>query len=135
LSDEDQYFLRYAFEFDVPMEMQQQNPKRGKSRPRYEKYKLVRTLREAKRSGAPWGDLLWGYARGYIDFHNASANVTTELLEERRLNRGVPSSPAAKIDSAVNVVLGHPFGAPLRLKSIQKDYAVMAMDHIEELSH
>ena len=135
LSDEDQDFLRYAFEFDVPMEMQQRNPKRGKSRPRYEKYKLARTLREAKRSGALWGDLLWDYARGYIDFRNASANVTIELLEERRLNRGVSSSPAAKIDSAGNVVLGHPFGALTFEESIQQDYAVMAMDHIEELSH
>ena len=66
LSDEDQDFLRYAFDYDVPLEMQQKNPKRpqSKSRARYERYKLARTLREAKQMGAKWCDLLWDYARG-----------------------------------------------------------------------
>ena len=66
LLDEDQDFLRYAFEYDVPLEMQQKNPKRpqSKSRARYERYKLARTLREAKQMGAKWCDLLWDYARG-----------------------------------------------------------------------
>jgi len=137
LSDEDQDFLRYAFDYDVPLEMQQKNPKRpqSKSRVRYERYKLARTLREAKQMGAMWCDLLWDYARGYIDFRNASANITIEELEARRLNRGVSISPAAMVDEAGNLALSHPFGGLTFEESIQQDYAVMAMEHIEDLSY
>ena len=136
LFDEDQDFLRYAFEHNVPLEMQQRNPKlpQSKSRRRYEKYKLARTLREAKKMGAHWGDLIWDYSRGYIDFRNASANVTIEQLEARRLDRGVSISPAAVVDGDDNLVLGHPFGGLTFEESIQQDYAVMAMEHIEDMS-
>ena len=137
MSDEDNDFLRYAFEYDVPMEMQQRNPKRdqSKSRARYEKYKLARTLREAKEMGAQWGDLLWDYKRGYIDFRSASANVTIEQLEANRVQRGVSVSPAAMVDETGKVIFDHPFGGLTFEESIQQDYAVMAMEHIEDMSH
>ena len=92
-------------------------------------------LREAKQMGAKWCDLLWDYARGYIDFRNASANVIIEQLEACRLNRGVSNSPAAMVDGDGNLVLSHPFGGLTFEESIQQDYAVMAMEHIEDLTH
>jgi len=39
------------------------------------------------------------------------------------------------VDGDGNLVLGHPFGGLTFKESIQQDYAVMAMEHIEDLTH
>ena len=63
LSVEEYGFLDYAFEHDLPVKVQQRNPKAGASRARYEKYKPARTLREIKRLGGSWADIVWDFER------------------------------------------------------------------------
>ena len=65
LSDDDIVFLEFAFTRDLPIKVQQLNPKKEESRVRYERYKTARTLRELQRLGGSWNDIKWDYARGF----------------------------------------------------------------------
>ena len=102
VTEEEQEFLQTALEMNLPMVMQQRNPKRAQSvsRQRYEKYKSGKTLREVKNLGAKWEDVVWDYARGYIDFSPTTAsNANLAELVEQWENRGIESSPAAYVNS------------------------------------
>jgi len=98
MTDEELDFLKTALEVNLPMVMQQRNPKRDHSvsRHRYEKYKSGKTLREVKGLGAKWDDVVWDYARGYIDFSPTTAsNANLVELVNQWEKRGIESSPAA----------------------------------------
>ena len=86
LSDGDRAFIQQAYTHDFPIKYLQKNPKSGKSRERYERYKAAETLAEAQRFGAQGSvtasdpsrsDLLWDYSRGFIQFpeHESSQMV------------------------------------------------------------
>ena len=68
LSDEDIEYLERAFKVDAKIEYLDQNPKRRNSDSwrRYAKYRSATTLREAKRLGASWSDILWDFERYYF---------------------------------------------------------------------
>jgi hypothetical protein len=51
---------------NVPVTIQQANPKRGESQARYEKYKRARTMRELLDHGATRGDIRWDIDHGFI---------------------------------------------------------------------
>ena len=91
MTDAEQDFLKTALEMNLPMVMQQRNPKRAQSasRHRYEKYKSEKTLREVKNLGAEWDDVIWDYERGYIDFSPTTASNANlvELVEQEESNR------------------------------------------------
>jgi len=76
VTEEEQGFLKTALEMNLPMVMQQRNLKRqhSSSRQRYEMYKSGKTLRDVKKLGATWEDVIWDYARGYIDFSPSMAS-------------------------------------------------------------
>ncbi len=126
-----------AFVNDLPAEYQQRNPKSATSasRVRYEKYKGARTLREAKARGATWDDIRWDFARGYIDFRHVAGYVNLAECRQRHIAGGVSLSPAAAVDESSNMVYTGQFGALSLEESIQQDYAVMALEHVESLSH
>jgi len=126
-----------AFVNDLPAEYQQRNPKSATSasRVRYEKYKGARTLREAKARGATWDDIRWDFARGYIDFRHVAGYVNLAECRQRHIAGGVSLSPAAAVDESSNMVYTGKFGALSLEESIQQDYAVMALEHVESLSH
>ena len=97
--DAEQNFLKTALEMNLPMVMQQRNPKRAQSasRHRYEKYKAGKTLREVKNLGAKWDDVIWDYERGYIDFSPTTAsNANLVALVKQWEQRGIESSPTAR---------------------------------------
>ncbi|CAE7300712.1 unnamed protein product [Symbiodinium sp. CCMP2592] len=54
---------------DLPVIFQQANPRKVGKDPweRYEKYKVARTLREARELGAFSGDLRWDWSKGYFE--------------------------------------------------------------------
>jgi len=137
LSDDDMTFLEVAFVNDLPAEYQQRNPKSqtSASRVRYEKYKSARTLREAKARGATWEDIKWDFARGYIDFKHVAGFVDLAECRQRQVAGGVSISPAAVVDESTNMVFSGHFSGLTLEESIQQDYAVMALEHIESLSH
>ena len=138
LTDEELDFLRTALELNLPMVMQQRNPKRqhSESRARYEKYKSGRTLREVKNLGAKWEDVVWDYSRGYVDFSpTTESNANLAKLMHEWESRGIDSSPAAYVTSEGVVNTSNPFSFLSFEESIQQDYALMAIDHIESLSH
>jgi hypothetical protein len=137
LTDEDMTFLEVAFVNDLPAEYQQRNPKSqtSASRVRYEKYKTARTLREAKTRGATWEDIKWDFARGYIDFKHVAGLVNLAEYRQHQVDRGISISPAAAVDESSNMVFSGHFGGLTLEESIQQDYAVMALEHIESLSY
>jgi hypothetical protein len=138
VTEEEQEFLQTALEMNLPMVMQQRNPKRAQSvsRQRYEKYKSGKTLREVKNLGAKWEDVVWDYARGYIDFSPTTAsNANLAELVEQWENRGIESSPAAYVNSEGIVNTSSPCSFMSFEESIQQDYAQMALEHIESLTH
>ena len=137
LSEEDANFLRFAFEHDMPCVLQQRNPKRAgsDSRVRYEKYKGAHTLRDVKRRGGTWADIVWDYARGYIDFNISGFASMEDFIQQRLYQRGIGLSPAAGVDESLNLSINGQFGALSLQESVQQDYAWMAMEHIETLSH
>jgi hypothetical protein len=138
MTDEELDFLKTALEVNLPMVMQQRNPKRDHSvsRHRYEKYKSGKTLREVKGLGAKWDDVVWDYARGYIDFSPTTAsNANLAELVDLWENRGIESSPAAYVNSEGIVNTSSPCSFLSFEESIQQDYAQMAVEHIESLTH
>jgi hypothetical protein len=106
------------------------------SRHRYEKYKSGKTLREVKNLGAKWDDVIWDYARGYIDFSPTTAsNANLAELVEQWEQRGIESSPTAYVNSEGIVNTSSQFSFLSFEESIQQDYAQMALEHIESLTH
>ena len=91
LDDDDSDFLKLAFEHNLPMVIEQRNPKsKGTaSRLRYEKYKSAKCLRDIKKMGGTWQDITWDFSRGYIDFGPtaASSAAVVELVEAPRRDR------------------------------------------------
>ena len=55
---------------NVPVIIQQENPKRGDSQDRYEKYKGAKTMRELIDFGATRGDIRWDLDRGFVKLAN-----------------------------------------------------------------
>ena len=138
MTGEELDFLKTALEVNLPMVMQQRNPKRDHSvsRHRYEKYKSGKTLREVKGLGAKWDDVVWDYARGYIDFNPTMAsNANLVELVDQWENRGIESSPAAYVNSEGIVNTSSPCSFLSFEENIQQDYAQMAVEHIESLTH
>ena len=138
LDDEEKDFLKIAFELNLPMLMQQRNPKaqRSTSRARYEKYKGGKTLREVKRLGAEWKDIVWDYSRGFIDFSPAAAsNAVLEDLVDAYEHRDIDMSAAAYVDASGIVNTSDHFNHMTLEESIQQDYAQMAFEHIESMPH
>ena len=86
LDDEEYEFLKTAMQYNLPLVMQQRNPKKGASRLRYEKYKHGRTIRDLVKLGAKMDDVKWDYSRGYIDFSPTAASNATlaKLVEDDR---------------------------------------------------
>ena len=136
LDEDDQAFLKTAMQYSLPCEMQQRNPKSGSSRARYEKYKHGKTLREIKRTGATWGDIVWDYSRGYIDFSpTAASNAAIAKMLERDQLTPIASSPGSYIDDEGHVVTNGQFCGGAFEESVQQDFAMAALDHIESMSH
>ena len=137
LSEDDVKFLEFAFVHDMPVQLQSRNPKQSgsSSRLRYEKYKSATTLREVKNGGGTWKDILWDFSRGYIDFRHISGAAGMVELMRRRIDKGIAQSPASYVDSVGNVVLGDHFSSLSLVESLQQDYALAAIEHIEGLSH
>ena len=139
LDEDDKTFLRRAFEADLPVEFMQRNQKLvgSKSRFRYEGYKSATTLRMAKQLGASWEDLVWDYSRGFIDFSHPEVASMARIGGKQRhpFDAGISVSPAAYVDASFSMVLNGPM-APLSFEeSIQHDYAVLAVEHLESKSH
>jgi hypothetical protein len=135
-SENDSNFLEVAFLNDLPIAIQQRNPKRVGSadRLRYEKYKTARTLRELKQKGGTWDDIFGDFARGYFEFVEADKLGDLSRLRTRRHKRGVAISPGAEVDDNCNVVFSGQFGSSIE-ESLQQDYAALALEHLESLSH
>ena len=137
LNEEEGAFLRIAFDLDLPLVMQQKNPKmtRSASRLRYEKYKAARCLRDVKRLGGSWADIVWDYERGYCDFSPSAARSNFADLLEERWDRGIAISPAALVNDEGMVVSSDPFNPLSYEESIRMDYAAMACEHLDSQSH
>ena len=137
LDDQEFSFLRQAYENDLPLAFTQKNPKRLESRARYEKYKHASNLREAVTFGASWDDIKWDYDRGWVDFERtARSNQATinELLERQRM-RPMNVTSGGNVNEEGHSRTAGVFNGLTFEESIQQDYALMAMEHIEDLSH
>ena len=136
LDDEEYEFLKTAMQFNLPLVMQQRNPKKGASRLRYEKYKHGRTIRDLVKLGAKMDDVKWDYSRGYIDFSpTAASNATLARLVEDDRCRPIADSPGSYVDEDGNVLTNGKFSAHAFAECIQQDYAMMGIELIESMSH
>jgi len=136
LTDEDTEFLEFAFSNDLPMNMVQRNPKLSgsQSRARYERYKSAHTLRDVKRLGGSWSDIIWDFCRGLIDFNISGFASLDDFLDCRRKEK-LPVEAASRVDHCLHMLYdGHLSGLTLE-ESIQQDFAVLAVEHLESLSH
>jgi len=124
-------FLKYAFENNQPIIVQSKNPKlkNSKSRLRYEQYKDATTLREFQSFGGKWDDILFDYARGYLQFVNKVDEVDKEEREK-------DSYYANKIKPRNNNnIINDKSKARTIEESAQHELALIALDHIEGLTH
>ena len=131
-------FLRFAFEHDLPVRLDQKNPKqRGTStRVRYENYKQAQRLRDVKKFGGTWGDIVWDFSRGYIDFSPSVASSASILeLIKARETRPILDSAAAFANVEGHVHVQDQFGPLSFEESVQQDYAMLALEHLESMSH
>ena len=131
-------FLRFAFEHDLPVRLDQKNPKqRGTStRVRYENYKQAQRLRDVKKFGGIWGDIVWDFSRGYIDFSPSVASSASILeLIKARETRPISDSAAAFANVEGHVHVQDQFGPLSFEESVQQDYAMLALVHLESMSH
>ena len=137
LSEDESEFLSYAFKNNLPVQLQDKNPKKPdtKSRHRYEKYKKARTLREITNLGGSWDDIVWDYERGYIDFNLIAGFSDLQEFENQKLAQGIAVSSAATINSSFNVTTNGVCGELTVHESLQQDYAALAWEHIQTLSH
>ena len=53
----------------------------------------------------------------------------------RKIDLGIAQSPSSFVDQSGNVVTAHHFGSMSLVESLQHDYALAAIEHIEGLSH
>jgi transposase InsO family protein len=137
LTDDEHDFLKTALDLNLPLVMQQRNPKRqqSESRRRYEKYKTGKSLRDVKKLGAKWEDVIWDFSRGYIDFSPAAtSNSHLAALVDAWENRGIDSSPAAYVNSEGIVNTSNPLSFLSFEESIQQDYTPMVFDDMESLT-
>jgi len=137
LDDDDYTFLRQAYENDLPLAFTQKNPKRLTSRKRYEKYKSATNLRAAVSSGATWNDIKWDFDRGWVDFEPTarSSHATISELLERQQERSMNSTPNGNVNEQGHPKTAGAFSGLSFEESIQQDYAHIAMECIEDLSH
>ena len=137
--DEDDFdFLKLAFELDLPMVMEQRNPKSksSASRIRYKKYKPAKCLRDVKMLSGSWADITWDYSRGYIDFGpTAASSAAVAALVEVREARPISDSAASNVTCDDVVQVQDFFSVMSYEESVQQDYAMMAIDHLESMSH
>ena len=138
VTEEEYEFLLFAFEHDLPVRMEQKNPKQkgSSSRLRYEKYKRAQRLRDVKNFGGTWSDIVWDFSRGFIDFSPtvaSSANVI-ELMEARQ-SRPISDSAAAFANVEGHVHVQDQFSPLSFEESVQQDYAMLALEHLESMSH
>jgi hypothetical protein len=78
---------------------------------------------------------LWDFSRGYIDFRHISGAAGMAELMRRKIDSGIAQSPASFVDQSGNVVTAHHFGSMSLVESLQHDYALAAIEHIEGLPH
>ncbi len=98
-------------------------------------YKSATTLTEVKHRGGTWKDILWDFSRGYIDFRHISGAAGMAELMRRKIDLGIAQSPASIVDQSGNVVTADHFSSMSLVESLQHDYALAAIEHIEGLSH
>jgi hypothetical protein len=84
LTAEDLKFLKFAFDHDWGIKMFGSNPKSGKSKLRYEKYKSATTLREIVRCGGELADIDNDFSRGFIEFDIKATTTVRELKAKRK---------------------------------------------------
>jgi len=82
INNEHRAFLKQIFDIDGQIRFQQTNPKKKKSRERYDAYKAANTLRDVIKKGGSWGDIYNDYARGFlrvaVDLEAARLNSDTQ---------------------------------------------------------
>jgi len=91
MSEADKAFLDRALKEGWTVCYLQNNPKRGKSRDRYQRYMVAETLQEALDLGASWQDIIWDYKRSFIFFPSHESSdmagcVGTEVEKIARLS-------------------------------------------------
>jgi hypothetical protein len=120
-------FFKLAFEFDWGITVLQTNPKKKKSRQRYESYKVATTLREFLRCGGTWQDIENDVARGFIQFDTTSMTTVRELktkrvAAEKEAAVGFAES-LARVSSAMNYD-----------DAIRREFALIGVKYLNELS-
>jgi len=141
LNDEDYTFLRAAFDKDLVCKLVQRNPKKrgSASRARYEKYKAARSLRDIKQMGGSWQDIVFDYARGFIDFHPSADLYDHKDLEPESLPTtsaafGHALSAAAEVDSSLRATGFGLFSTLSFEESVRQEFAMVGLKQIESLS-
>jgi len=131
LSDEDDDFLIKAFELNLPLVLQQRNPKaqRSASRQRYEKYKSEKCLRDVKKMGGSWADISWDYCRGWIDFTPSAVRVNFADLWDERRDRGIAVSASAQVDVFGNTVTSDPFQSFSYAESMHRGFCARELQN------
>lgn len=116
-------FINHAFDTDWPIAVRQKNPKKlnSKSRTRYEQYKSAVTLRQYIQFGGTWKDLFFDYERGYIVFLDKD-----DTQAEQSNAAGIRRKKLFNSDD---------FSSMTHEQSMKREFAVLALDHIESLPH
>jgi hypothetical protein len=121
-------FLKFAFEHDWGIAVNQVNPKTGKSRLRYDLYKDANTLREFMRCGGSWKDIENDYARGFIEFDTKSTVSVKEMKDQRR-----GAQQEASVGFAASIA--RVSGATSYDDIIRHEFGKIGADYLESLSH
>ena len=126
LSDDDIEYLERAFKVDAHIEYLDKNPKRlhSDSWRRYNKYRSAKTLREAKRLGASWSDILWDFERYYFSPVVGETSQTNAVRSYRA--QGISAIPAAVADEQSHAITTDIYSTLTLQESLQVDYAYMA---------
>jgi hypothetical protein len=119
-------FLKFAFNHDWRMSMFQTNPKRGKSKKRYDLYKGTTTLREFMRCGGSWKDVENDYARGFIVFDTSSPATVREVKERK-------ASAEARVGYAAS--LAKVSAAMTYDDVVRREFGLIGAEYLEGLSH
>ena len=78
---EDQSFLRYAEEANIPVSFLMPCPKSKGSAKRYERYMHAKTMRQAMELGATRDDIRWDYSRGFIKFPRHEPQISGHVFD------------------------------------------------------
>jgi len=86
---EDNAFLKYAYDHNIPVAYLSPCPKRQStpSRRRYMKYMRATTFREIVELGASKGDIDWDYEHGFISFPKHEPDLPGHVFGARQLAR------------------------------------------------